>query len=97
MEKLEKIRSILRAHDLEIRERYGLFNLAVFGSMARGEDRETSDVDIIADAERPIGLIALCGAENFLTGLLGIKVDLVLRRSVRSELRDLIFSEAIAI
>lgn len=40
---------------------------------------------------------ALVGAENYLTELIGVKVDLVLKRSVRSELRDRIFGEAVTV
>ena len=89
--------SVLHEHADEVRERYGITNLAVFGSVVRGEAGGNSDVDVLADVERPIGLIALVGAENYLTELIGIKVDLVLKRSVRSELRDRIFSEAVTV
>ena len=76
MQQLSEIRSILRAHAGDLRDRFGISNLAIFGSVVRGEAREDSDVDILAEVERPIGLIALCGAENFLSELLGVKVDL---------------------
>ena len=97
MKTLQEIQAILRAHANELHEHYGITNLAVFGSIVRGEAREDSDVDILAELDRPIGLIALCGAENFLSDLLGVKVDLVLRRSVRQELREQIFNEAVAV
>jgi len=73
---LSEIKSILHTHSGVVRERYGLTNLAVFGSVVRGEAKETSDVDILAEVERPIGLVALCGAENFLSDLIGMKVTL---------------------
>lgn len=97
MKTLSEIKSIIQSHSQEFRDRYGLTNLAVFGSVVRGEASEESDVDILAEVNRPIGLIALCGAENYLEELLGVKVDLVLRRSVREELRERIFNEAVAV
>jgi predicted nucleotidyltransferase len=97
MKTLPEIQRILHEHSDELRDRYGLTNLAVFGSVVRGEARENSDVDILAEVVRPIGLIALVGAENYLGDLLGMKVDLVLKRSVRKELREQIFGEAIAV
>jgi uncharacterized protein len=97
MKTLPEIKTILRAHAAELRERYGIVNLAVFGSVVRGEAGEKSDVDILVDVERPIGLIALIGAENYLTELIGIKVDLVLKRSVRPELQNQILGEAVAV
>jgi predicted nucleotidyltransferase len=97
MKNLSEIKSILRTHAVELRERYGITSLAVFGSVARGEAKEKSDVDILAVFNRPIGLLALCSAENYLIGLLGIEVDLIPREDVRPELRDQIYSEAVAI
>ena len=97
MKTLPQIQAILHTHTRDLRDRYGLTNLAVFGSVVRGEAREDSDVDVLADVERPIGLIALVGAENYLSDLLGAKVDLVLKRSVRRELQDQIFGEAVAV
>ncbi len=96
MKSLSEITTILHAHLSELRDRYGITNIAVFGSVARGEANEDSDVDLLADVERPIGLIALVNAENYLGELLGQKVDLVLKRSVRRELRDRIYSEAVS-
>lgn len=97
MKTLKQIQSILRDHAAELRERYGLCNLAVFGSAARGEATENSDIDILAETQRPIGLIALCGAENYLGEVPGVKVDLVLRRSAREELRARVFREAVMV
>ena len=97
MKTLKEIQAILHVHAGELRDRFGLTNLAVFGSVVRGEAREDSDVDIMAEVERSIGLIGLVGAENYLSDLLGIKVDLVLKRSVRRELREQIYREAVQV
>jgi predicted nucleotidyltransferase len=97
MKNLSEIQSIVRAHALELHQRFGIASLAVFGSVARGEAKEESDVDILAVFDRSIGLLALCSAENYLIELLGIDVDLIPREDVRPELRDQIYSEAVAI
>jgi predicted nucleotidyltransferase len=97
MKNINQIKMILRQHANDLREQYGITDLAVFGSVARGEATEKSDIDIFAEVTRPIGMIALCAAENYLTELLETKVDLVLRRSIRHELRDRILGEAIAV
>jgi predicted nucleotidyltransferase len=97
MKNLSEIQSILRRHAVELRERYGITSLAVFGSVARGEAKEKSDVDILAVFDRAIGLLALCSAENYLIELLGIEVDLIPREDVRPELRNQIYSEAVTI
>lgn len=97
MKTLPEITTVLHAHLAELRERYGITNIAVFGSVVRGEAKEGSDVDLLAEVERPIGLIALINAENCLRDLLGVKVDLVLKRSIRKELRDQIYNEAVSL
>ena len=97
MKTLKEIQSILHAHAEDLRERYGITNLAVFGSVVRGEAREDSDVDILAVFDRPIGLIKLCSAENYLVKLLGVEVDLSPRDDVRLELKEGIYAEAIAV
>jgi|WetSurMetagenome_2_1015567.scaffolds.fasta_scaffold00423_11 uncharacterized protein len=94
MKSLSEIKDILGKHSAELRTRFGISGLSVFGSVARGEAAENSDVDILVDFERPIGMIALCSAENYLIGLLGVEVDLIPRDGVRPELVKRIYSEA---
>lgn len=67
--------SILKAHLPEFRERYGVERLALFGSLARDEAREDSDVDIIVDFAEPATLFELVGLKQDLEALLGRKVD----------------------
>jgi predicted nucleotidyltransferase len=97
MKSLGEIRTILRKHAGEIRDRYGIANLAVFGSIVRGEATEKSDVDILASIERSISLLDIVDAEYYLSDLLGMKVDLVPARSVRPELRERILGEAVPV
>jgi predicted nucleotidyltransferase len=97
MKTLSEIRTILRAHADELRERYGMSELAVFGSVARGEAREGSDVDIIAHVPENMSILGVVSAENCLSELLGCKVDLVPRSDIRRELRGRILGEAVGV
>jgi predicted nucleotidyltransferase len=97
MKTLSEIRSVRHAHAEELRRKYGLVNMAVFGSVVRGEARKGSDVDILTGFERPISLLTLVDAEFYLGDLLGMKVDLVPARSVRPELKERIFKEAVPV
>ena len=76
MKTIEEIERILKEHREGIKEKYGVVIVGVFGSYARGEQRETSDVDIIVELERPIGLkfYELC---DYLENILGIEVDVL--------------------
>jgi predicted nucleotidyltransferase len=76
MKTLEEIKRILLEHKEEIRQKYGIIILGVFGSYARGEQKETSDVDIIVELERPIGL-RFFELWDYLENILGIKVDVL--------------------
>lgn len=97
MKTLEEIQNVIRQHQLELRERYGIAVAGLFGSYVRGEQRPDSDLDVLVDIVRPISLFELVGAEIYLEELLGIKVDIVPRRAVRDELREPIFAEAVAV
>jgi predicted nucleotidyltransferase len=76
MKTIEEIKRILKEHREEIREKYGVVIVGVFGSYVKGEQRETSDVDIIVELERPIGL-KFYELWDYLENILGIKVDVL--------------------
>ncbi len=60
-----------------IAARYGLSNVRVFGSVARGEDTPGSDIDLLVDVAPGVGLLGLARCERDLEALLGVPVDLV--------------------
>ncbi len=84
------------AHRTELKE-FHVRSLALFGSMARGEGRIDSDVDFLVEFDRPIDLFAFCDVEDFLSEMLGQKVDLVLHDSVKPLLSERIQSEAVRV
>jgi len=92
MKSIEEIKKILREHKEEIREKYGVVILGVFGSYARGEQKETSDVDILIEIERPIGL-KFFELWDELEKMLGCEVDLVREKLIREEIRHDILKE----
>jgi predicted nucleotidyltransferase len=69
--------------------------LGVFGSYARGEQTERSDLDILIDFDANIDLLELIGLEQELSALLGIKVDLITLRSVKESLKPYIEADLI--
>lgn len=70
------IQRILKEHKEEIREKYGVVIVGIFGSYARGEQKESNNVDIIVELERSIGL-KFYELWDYLENLLGIKVDVL--------------------
>lgn len=93
--KRHEVIDILSAHEEELRRRFAVKSLSLFGSVVRDVAGETSDVDLLVEFDRPIGLLHLIGTEQQLAQWLGVKkVDLVLRRAVIEELKANIFQEA---
>lgn len=87
--------ALLRAEETRLRREFAVRSLALFGSAARGEAGATSDVDLLVEFERPVGLLHLARTARHLESLLGARVDLVLRRAILPELREPILAEAI--
>ena len=79
----------------ELSEKYGVKSLALFGSVARDEARPESDVDLLVEFDRPVGLFNFIGLQQFLETLLGCKVDLGTLRSLKPRLKDSVLQEAI--
>ena len=79
----------------ELSDKYGVKSLALFGSVARDEARPDSDVDLLVEFDRPVGLFAFIGLQQFLETLLGSKVDLGTLRSLKPRLKDSVLQEAI--
>lgn len=75
--------------------RRGATNLRVFGSAARGEDTETSDIDLLVDLAPGTGLLGLIGLQRELAELLGKDVDLVPASGLKADVREVVFAEAI--
>ena len=85
---------VVAEHRAEL-DALGIKSLLVFGSVARGEARPDSDVDLIAEFDRPIGYLGLARAQRELEGLLGCRVDLATPGMIRKEFRDRIYAEAV--
>ena len=84
MATLQSIRKILQLHKSRLISTYGLKNSAIFGSYSRNQQNDASDLDILVEFSRPVGIEFIDLAEE-LEGLLNIKVDLVSRNGVRPE------------
>jgi predicted nucleotidyltransferase len=97
MKDIETLKAILERHKEELKERYHVKELGIFGSYVRGEAGEGSDIDILVEFDVVPGLLKFIELEEYLSELLGIKVDLVRKKSVREELKDSILEEVVMI
>ena len=78
----ETLEQLLQQHQAHFAAKYGLKKLALFGSYALGKPTETSDVDLLVEFDRPIGLRFMEFADE-LEGVLGQKVDLLTEAGLR--------------
>ena len=88
MKKLEQIQSVLASSKGELRKRYNVKELGIFGSYARGQRKKTSDVDILVKFSPKATLFDFVGLGNYLEEKLKIKEDVVSERGIRPELRS---------
>jgi len=84
-----------RAQLLETARRYGVYDLTLFGSVARGQDDPESDVDLVASIPATIGLVTLAQLERELSEILARPVDLVPADGLRPQVQDAVIREGI--
>lgn len=94
MKRKEALR-ILLEHENDLRDRYGVRSLSLFGSVARDDATEASDVDILVEFDRPTGYFGLIVLQEHLEALLGCKVDLGTSHSLKPRLRARVLEECI--
>jgi len=91
----EIVLRLLKDHAREIRCRFSVKKLCVFGSVARGEDTTQSDLDVLVVFERKATFDLFMDLKFYLEELLGIKVDLVTDKALRPQVRQAIEGEII--
>ncbi len=82
---------------LSIAAQYGAYNVRIFGSVARGEADEKSDIDFLVNMESGRSLFDLGGLLSDLEDLLGCNVDVVTEDGLRDRIRNRVLNEAIAL
>ncbi len=97
MKTLTEIQNILQEQKPYLAEKYGVTEIGVFGSYVRGEQQPDSDLDVLielGDSPR-ISLLGLVNLENYLSDLLGIKVQTAIKGNLKPRLRPYILQEAV--
>ncbi len=92
---LENIVSLLARQKEYLRTKYKIIEIGVFGSFVRGEQSDKSDIDILIDKDEAIGLLKLANLQNYLSQLIGMPVDLVMKRSLRPHAKNNILDEVV--
>jgi len=97
MKKLKQIQNILASSKTELGKRYNVKELGIFGSYARGQQKKTSDVDILVKFNPNVTLFDFVGLGNYLEEKLKIKVDVVSERGIRPELKSSIVKDVVRV
>lgn len=92
--RLETFKSILHQQIPLLKEQYSVATLEVFGSYVRHEEKKDSDLDILVTFTKAPSLLKFIRLENNLSDLLGVKVDLVLKDSLKPAIGKRILQEA---
>lgn len=82
MASLQEIKSVLKDNKARLYAKYGLSDMAIFGSYSRGQQTEASDIDILVDFQQPIGIQFVDLAEELET-LLHHRIDLVSKKGIK--------------
>jgi len=95
MKSLEEIKSILEKHREEMMEKFKVEEIGIFGSYVKGKQKEKSDLDILVDFNDSIGLLKFIELENYLSDLLKVKVDLVMKSALKPRIGKHILEEVV--
>lgn len=91
----QEVLSTLCAQRAMLHAHFGVARLALFGSVARDEAQSDSDVDLLVEFDRPVGMFRFMELQNHLEDLLGCGVDLGTPQSLKPRIRDRILAEAV--
>ncbi len=99
MKTFEQIKSTLAEHKEELRQKYKIKEIGVFGSFVRGEQKKQSDIDILVEFEETanLSLLDFIGIENYLSDILAIKVDLVEKHTLKPRIGKHVLEEVVNI
>lgn len=80
-----------------LRQRYRVESLSIFGSYIRHEQRPDSDLDVLVTFSESPSLLKFIEMENYISDMLGVKIDLVMKDSLKPRIGQQILSEAVPI
>lgn len=97
MKKYEEIQEIIKNNKKELKEKFKVKEIGVFGSYVKSEEKKGSDVDILVEFSDHIGFIKFMKLEYYLSDLIGVKVDLVMKTALKPRIGKRILKEVVYI
>ena len=93
----DEVRRILQEYQPELAERFAVRSLALFGSVARDEATPDSDIDLLVEFDRPVGLFELFALQDELEEMLGRPVDVGTVQSLKPRIQQRVLEEAVRV
>lgn len=92
---IDQVKTIINKHFNFLIDNYNVNKIGVFGSVARGDQKETSDIDMLVEFSEPIGFFKFIELEEFLSNAIGKKVDLVTQKALKPVIKEDILKEVV--
>jgi len=93
--RIKVIKNKIKSAEPFLKEKYRVKKIGIFGSYVRGEQRKSSDIDVLVEFHEAPSLLKFIDMENYLSEILGIKVDLVMKNSLKPYIGKHILDEVI--
>jgi len=97
MKRVNEFKKILQNHKTTLKDEYGVIEIGLFGSYTKGNQKKSSDVDILVEFEKATDLLTFVQLKNHLSDLLGVNVDLVIKKALKPKIGERILSETVYI
>jgi len=97
MKTVNELKKILSEYKPEIKKKFKVKSIGIFGSYIRGESNKRRDVDILVEFSEPIGLFVFLDLEEYLQSIFGLKVDLVSKKALKPKIGEYILNEVVYI
>jgi uncharacterized protein len=97
MRSLKVFRAKLEEIKPELKERYKIESIGIFGSYSRGDQTKKSDLDVLVTFSEPIGVYKFVEVEEFIRRKLRVKIDLVQKGALLSMIKDQVLNEIVSV
>lgn len=91
----EEVKEVINLHKGDLQDKYHISTIAIFGSAVKSAFNDESDIDILVEFDRPVGLFSLAHLQNELRLLLGREVDLTTPGALHPILRSSILQDIV--
>jgi len=93
MKTIKELKQILSKHKSEIKNKFKVKSIGIFGSYVRGENKKRSDVDVLVEFAEPVGMFDFLELEEYLQNIFHLKVDLVSKKALKPKIGEFILRE----